>query len=120
MTDTTDLMKGHLIHRERVPGSAIQTRRVLYFRADTVIALLQERNAHLQEISDRLAKAVEKHKARREFLSNVMKYVSRQECRCRYYGDGEGITCHRCDLLDEYNQLTKEDSPCQSNDPASS
>lgn len=66
MTDTTDLMKGHHILTEIVSNGhgKLVKRQVLFFRADAVVKLLQERNAHLQEISDRLAKAVEKHKAR--------------------------------------------------------
>lgn len=70
MTDTTDLMKGHHIATEVVSNGhgKLVKRQVLFFRADKVIVLLQERNAHLQEISNRLAQVVEKHKARKAEL----------------------------------------------------
>jgi len=68
MTDAKDLMEDHAIVKVPVPGNALRRMDVLYFRADKVIKLLQERNVHLQEISDRLAKAVENHKARKAEL----------------------------------------------------
>lgn len=68
--NTTDLMKGHAIVPEIVPDGhgRMVKRQVLFFRADKVVALLQERNAHLQEITTRLSSAVEKHKARKAEL----------------------------------------------------
>lgn len=88
MTEATDLMEGHLIQRERVPGSAIQTRQVLYFRGEKVIKLLQERNAHLQEISDRLAKVLARHKERSATTRHLIAVlVATEGCGC--CGDSE-------------------------------
>lgn len=104
----TELMEGHLIQRERVPGSAIQTRQVLYFRGDTVIKLLQERNDHLQLFHDQLAIAVAKVKARKALLDEAKRIISNQECRCHYYGDGEYHICARCDWLEGYANEPKQ------------
>ena len=100
MTEATELMEGHLIQRERVPGSAIQTRQVLYFRGDKVIKLLQERNDHLQQISDQLKKAVEKHRRVAAFVRSI--------------ADQQPDECKDQDLCESARELLaslKEDQP---------
>ena len=110
MTSPTDLMEGRLIQRERVPGSAVRTQEVLYFRADKVIKRMQEHNACMQEISDRLAKAVEKHKARKALLDQAGVTIAYMPCRCTYLGEGETIQCARCQWLEDYRAIQKEDT----------
>jgi len=73
----TQLMEGHRVIKERVPGTAIQTKDVLYFRGDKVLALLRQRLDNLNDISEALKKVVEKHRDRQAAFRNVaLGYVS--------------------------------------------
>lgn len=112
MTDATDLMKGHHILTEVVPNGhgKMVKRQVLFFRGDAVIRLLQERNAHLQEISDRLAKAVEKHKARKALLDDVYALLSEDEKIGNTYW---------CECRDNLLARLREDATCPSNEQGS-
>lgn len=65
MMTETELMEDHyVLVRRRASGWG--TEKVLYFRADKVVKLLQERNEYLQAINDRLAMLVERAKAKKE------------------------------------------------------
>lgn len=81
--DATGLLKNHRIFKERIPGTTIRMRDILYFRADDVIALLQKRNQDLQAITERLKAVAERNKEReariRELEDRLRKYETESE-----------------------------------------
>lgn len=111
MISTTDLMKGHHILTEIVPDGhgRMVKRQVLFLRADKVVRTLQERNEHLHEVNERMAKVVERHKARNALLDQAASIIAHIECRCRYLGDGDTIECSRCQWLDDLKKEKARD-----------
>lgn len=103
----TQLMEGHRVIKERVPGTAIQTKDVLYFRGDKVLALLRQRLDNLNEISEALKKVVEKHRDRQAAFRNVaLGYVSAERALI-----GEHTSNFRKDLAELWAKVETEINP---------
>ena len=99
--NASDLMTNSRFIAVPDPSRPLLGKRMLFFRADEVIKILQDHNAHLQDISDRLKKAAEKAKVKLALIDEAERIIRSSECRCRYIGDGETIDCYRCLWLED-------------------
>lgn len=90
ITDSTDLLKNSRRIWEMMPGSVVRRQEILYFRAEEVIALLKQRNATMQTISDRLARLVARRREeeakrvqdRQALRTAIAELIATEGCGC--------------------------------------